>query len=101
MNPLPLTRLLLDSGGALRGELPPETAFTGVERDSRRARPGDLFLAVRGERFDGHFFVEDAAAHGATAALVRASWADTQREPPLPLVVVDEPVLALQRLAAA
>ena len=102
MKPLPLAQVLADAGGELRGELPPQTTFDRIERDSRKARPGDLFIAVIGGRFDGHDFVADAAAHGATAALVRRSWADPlTAAPPLPLLVVDEPVLALQRLAAA
>jgi UDP-N-acetylmuramoyl-tripeptide--D-alanyl-D-alanine ligase len=101
MNPLTLGRLLLDSGGDLRGTLPPERTFARLERDSRKTRPGDLFLAVQGERFDGHAFVGDAAARGATAALVRAAWADAHPDAPLPLIAVDEPVLALQRMAAA
>ena len=41
-----------------------------------QVQPGDLFIAVRGERFDGHDFVADAAAAGASAALVRREWAD-------------------------
>ncbi|HEU5431407.1 MAG TPA: UDP-N-acetylmuramoyl-tripeptide--D-alanyl-D-alanine ligase, partial [Thermomicrobiales bacterium] len=61
--------------------------------------PDDLFIAVRGERFDGHRFVVDAAGRGAVAALVSTTWADAQPNPPLPLIAVDEPVAALQRLA--
>ena len=44
----------------------------GVTSDSRRVAPGSLFIAMRGERFDGHDFVAEAAAAGAAAALVEA-----------------------------
>jgi UDP-N-acetylmuramoyl-tripeptide--D-alanyl-D-alanine ligase len=101
-HPLDLAFVLAGTGGALRGGLPAGFRFDRVERDARAARPGDLFVAIRGERFDGHQFVADAAANGAAAALVRAAWADLHPNPPLPLVVVpDDPIPALQRLAAA
>lgn len=98
---LRLDEVLAGTGGELRGELAAETPFRRIERDSRKAQNGDLFIAIRGERFDGHDFVADAASRGARAALVARDWADAQAEPPLPLIVVDEPVAALQRLAAA
>jgi len=47
-----------------------DVALTGAEVDSRRVRPGDLFVALRGTRSDGHAFVVDALAVAA-AALVR------------------------------
>src|SRR5215218_910952 len=101
MSMVTLETLLADAGGELRGSLPPETEFDRIERDSRRVTASDLFIAVQGERFDGHDFVEAAARNGARAALVRRSWADSRHDAGLPLIVVDEPVLALQQLAAA
>ncbi|MCD6057844.1 MAG: putative udp-n-acetylmuramoylalanyl-d-glutamyl-2,6-diaminopimelate--d-alanyl-d-alanyl ligase protein [Thermomicrobiales bacterium] len=100
MTPLAFESVLSGTGAVLRGEIPPQTVFTRIERNSQQVQPGDLFIAVRGERFDGHDFVGDAAAAGATAALVRREWADEHPDPGLPLLVVDEPVAALQRLAA-
>ena len=100
MTPLALENVLTGTGAVVRGELSPETVFTRIERDARQARPGDLFIAVRGERFDGHDFVGDAAASGATAALVSREWADAQSDAVLPLLVADDPLAALQRLAA-
>ena len=44
--------------------------ITGVSTDSRRIQPGDLYVALRGDRFDGHDFVAAAAAAGAVAAIV-------------------------------
>ncbi|MBX6351553.1 MAG: UDP-N-acetylmuramoyl-tripeptide--D-alanyl-D-alanine ligase [Clostridia bacterium] len=72
--------------------------FTRVTTDSREARPGTLFVALRGERVDGHDFVADAVARGAVAALV-------EREVDLPegrraaLLLVDDAVAALGRFA--
>jgi UDP-N-acetylmuramoyl-tripeptide--D-alanyl-D-alanine ligase len=83
------------------GELPPETIFRWIERNSKAVHPGDLFIAVRGERLDGHQFIEDAAEHGAVAALVRSDRVASLPRAPIPLILVDEPVAALQRLAAA
>ncbi|MBA2278462.1 MAG: UDP-N-acetylmuramoylalanyl-D-glutamate--2,6-diaminopimelate ligase, partial [Chloroflexia bacterium] len=65
MTPLPLPEILTATGGTLWGVLPAETRFPRLERDSRRVKVGDLFLAVRGEQYDGHHFVADAAAKGA------------------------------------
>lgn len=50
-------------------------SVTRVTTDSRDVRPGDLFFAIRGERFDGHLFVGEAFASGATAAIVRHDFA--------------------------
>ena len=41
-----------------------------VSCDSRTCRPGDVFVAIRGEKIDGHDFVADAVARGATAVIV-------------------------------
>lgn len=101
LHPLDLPSLIAGSGATLRGFLPPHTRFRAIERDAREAKPGDLFIAVKGERFDGHAFTADAAANGAVAALVSRTWADANPDAPTPLLVVeDDPVLALQRLAA-
>jgi UDP-N-acetylmuramoyl-tripeptide--D-alanyl-D-alanine ligase len=100
MTPLLLENVLTGTGAVLRGEIPAPTIFARIERNSRQIQPGDLFIAVRGQRFDGHDFVADAAAAGATAALVRRDWADGHIDTALPLLIVDEPVASLQRLAA-
>ena len=75
--------------------------FESVGTDSRAIIPGQLFVALRGERFDGHDFVAAAAGAGAAAAMVDATWADSQADAPLPLLVVDDTRLALGTLAAA
>ena len=63
------------TGGRVAGVLgtaePPETAFTGVSTDTRSVRPGELFVALEGERFDGHRFLDQAVQAGARGAVVR------------------------------
>jgi len=71
--------------------------FAGVATDTRTLAAGDLFVAIKGERFDGHDFVGTAFERGAVAALVGESRADTLSGN---LVVVDDPLLALGQLAA-
>ncbi|UFU04228.1 UDP-N-acetylmuramoyl-tripeptide--D-alanyl-D-alanine ligase [Ruania suaedae] len=63
--------------------------------DSRRAMPGSLFVAVAGERVDGHEFIDAAAAQGAVAALVSRPVPDS----PVPTVLVPDVQLALGALA--
>lgn len=73
---------------------------TGYSIDSRTLQPGDLFFAVRGERFDGHEFVGKALESGACAAVVARASAQ-QLPNHEKLLVVDDPLMALQRLAAS
>jgi len=57
--------------GPLQAQLiGPDREFHGVSTDSRKVRPGELFVALRGENFDGHDFLDQVAAAGAAAALV-------------------------------
>jgi len=71
----------------------------GYSIDSRTLQAGDLFFAVRGERLDGHEFVEAALAKGAVAAVVHKDHA--ARFSGKASLLVDDPLLALQRLGAA
>ncbi len=89
------------NGGLPRG-LPPEAAFTGVSTDSRTVREGDLFVALEGERFDGHDFVSEALRRGAQAAVVDQGWLDAQKRRAVrgrPLIGVPDTLEALQNLA--
>jgi UDP-N-acetylmuramoyl-tripeptide--D-alanyl-D-alanine ligase len=70
----------------------------GVSTDSRTIREGDVFFAIRGERYDGHAFVGPALDRGAAAAVVTAG-APVQA-PPERLLPVADTVTALQDLAA-
>lgn len=74
----------------------------GYSIDSRTVEPGELFFAVRGERFDGHDFVEAALKRGAVAAVVSRAKAGTLTDAVLaaPLLIAEDPLTALQALAA-
>lgn len=74
-------------------------ALSGVAVDSRHVRPGDLFVAIRGARVDGHDFARDAVARGAGALLGERRPADLPAD--FPAVLVPAPVEALGRLGAA
>ncbi len=72
-------------------------AYAGVCTDTRVLRPGDLFVALRGERFDAHALLGEAVGKGAAAAVVERVPEDAP--PSLPLYVVDDSLDALGRLA--
>ena len=82
------------------GDFDPDALATGYSIDSRTLQPGDLFFAVRGERLDGHDYVEAALAKGAVAAVVANGQADRFASRSQ-LLLVDDTLLALQRLGAA
>ena len=84
---------------ACHGTVAPEAetvTVTGVQSDSRRVRPGDLFVAIKGEKADGHDFVAMAASLGAKAALVARPV-----EAPIPTILVADTIRAYGDLAAA
>jgi UDP-N-acetylmuramoyl-tripeptide--D-alanyl-D-alanine ligase len=85
--------------GAVDGD---DVAFLGVSTDSRSVAPGELFVALRGERFDGHDFVAVARERGAAAAVADAAGAAKLRAASLdlPLVVVADTRAALGEFAA-
>ena len=71
----------------------------GINTDSRQLREGEIFLALRGENFDGHRYLAAAAARGACAAVVEAT--AVPEHPPLPLLPVADTHRAYQDLARA
>jgi UDP-N-acetylmuramoyl-tripeptide--D-alanyl-D-alanine ligase len=72
----------------------------GYSIDSRTVRPGELFFAVRGERLDGHDFVEQSLNRGALAAVVEKSQL-ARYSNATPLLAVEDTLVALQTLATA
>jgi UDP-N-acetylmuramoyl-tripeptide--D-alanyl-D-alanine ligase len=72
----------------------------GYSIDSRTVQPGELFFAVKGERLDGHDFVEQALARGAIAAVIEKAHL-ARYSTPVGLLVVDDTLVALQTLATA
>ena len=81
---------------ALGVPAPAEQAFTAISTDTRALRPGALFVALKGERFDAHTLLDAARAAGATAAVVRRG---TPHVDALPFFEVDDTLVALGRLA--
>jgi UDP-N-acetylmuramoyl-tripeptide--D-alanyl-D-alanine ligase len=82
------------------GDFDRDAIASGYSIDSRTLQPGELFFAVRGERLDGHDYVNAALAKGAVAAVVDHSQAERFASKSR-LLVVEDSLLALQRLGAA
>ena len=94
---LPLWRVAEFAGA--RGDFDHNQVATGYSIDSRTLKEGDLFIALRGDRFDGRDFVGVALNKGAVAALLepgKENQADFSR-----LLYVDDGLMALQSLGAA
>jgi UDP-N-acetylmuramoyl-tripeptide--D-alanyl-D-alanine ligase len=94
---LPLWRIAEFAGA--KGEFDQELVAMGYSIDSRTLNPGDLFIAIAGERFDGHDYVATALEKGAVAAVVQSGKkadADPRR-----LLLVEDTLQALQSLGAA
>ena len=88
--------LMSQAATALKGELiGADALFSAVSKDTRELSEGDLYVAIKGERFDGHAFVEQAGNAGAAGALVSEQQASS-----LPQIRVDDTLRALGELAA-
>ena len=83
------TRAQTEPGGA-------ETTISRVVIDSRKALPGSLYVAIKGETHDGHAFCQAAVDTGAVAVMV-----DHTVEAPVPQIVVEDTRIALGKLARA
>lgn len=84
---------------ATGGIVTSDWSVSGVSIDSRQVRSGDLFVAIKGEHFDGHAFVAAAFEAGASAAMVSAIPSDLEGDKRL--VVVSDTERALQQLGIA
>lgn len=71
-----------------------DVEFSGCSTDSRSISPGELFIAIRGERFDGHDFLQDARQRGAVAALI-----ESEAREDLPALTVSDTRRAMGELA--
>ena len=92
-----MSRTLSDFAKSCEGTLKgADRAYTGVSTDTRTLKSGELFVALRGPRFNANDFVMAAAAAGAAGAVV-----DTPVESPLAQIVVADSQVALSRSAAA
>src|ERR1700683_263761 len=82
------------------GEFAPEEVAQAYSIDSRTVGPGQLFFAVKGERLDGHGFVESGLGEGAVGGVVRKD--QLGRYPgETRLLAVEDTLVALQTLATA
>jgi UDP-N-acetylmuramoyl-tripeptide--D-alanyl-D-alanine ligase len=73
-----------------------QRSVAGITTDTRNLSPGDVFVALRGDRFDGHGFVEGAIGQGAIAAIVQLGFKATAD---LPLLQVENTLTAYQAIA--
>ena len=97
MMPMSLAEMAQAVGGALRAPQGADVqapVARDATSDSRQAGAGTVFVAIAGERVDGHDFVADVAARGAVAAIV-----DHEVDAPVAQIVVDDTVVALGALA--
>ncbi len=62
---LPLSRIAELVSGSMTGSMPADSVATGYSIDSRTIKQGELFFAVKGEKMDGHDFVQQAIEKGA------------------------------------
>ena len=90
-----LEKIIAATGGRLVQE--GELAFSGVSTDSRSVGPGELFVPLSGERFDGHDFIAQAAGSGAAGALVEKG--KDVNQPGMTLIEVPDTLRALQDIA--
>ncbi|MEO7917339.1 MAG: UDP-N-acetylmuramoyl-tripeptide--D-alanyl-D-alanine ligase, partial [Dokdonella sp.] len=90
---LRLSDVAQQTGGRLVGV---DVQINAIATDTRTLAPGSLYVALRGERFDGHDFIDAAMTAGAVAALV-----DHAVEGDVPQVIVDDSERALGKIAAA
>lgn len=89
----PLSLIAHWAGGELHGD---DAMIDAVGNDTRTLADGSLYVALRGERFDGHDFAAEAVARGASGVLVERLLPALS----VPQVVVDNTELALARIAA-
>ena len=74
--------------------------LNGLGIDSRTLRPGQVFLAIKGEKFDGHRFIESAFKQGAAVAIIDQPDAAEACKPPSAILMVQDAIAALQSLAS-
>jgi len=102
----PSTFAAITDGRWLVAPEDPESCLQGAGIDTRTLRPGEAFVAIAGERFDGHDFLAAASAAGAAIAIVEREVSPTDAAATdsggrLPILQVASTVGALQRLAGA
>src|SRR5213596_2949439 len=97
MDPLSLRQIAEFAGGSLTGGDPTLKA-SRITTDSRKSQAGDLFVALRGDSFDGHKFVEQARDRGAVGAMVEEEWLG-EVPTSVPLIRVRDTLIGYENLA--
>src|SRR5256714_11251464 len=98
MNSLSISEIVDRAGGKLeQGDK--SVSIERISTDSRTIRKSELFVALRGENFDGHKFVEEVAKSGAAGAIVGFAWKGRLPKD-FAIIRSDDPLLAYQNLAA-
>src|SRR5438128_1636931 len=98
MNPTPLEQIAKFAGAEISSG-DGKVFIDKISTDSRTLKRGELFVALRGENFDGHNFVESAAKSGAAGAVVDSNWKGKVPEN-FALIGVKDTLQAYQKLAA-
>jgi UDP-N-acetylmuramoyl-tripeptide--D-alanyl-D-alanine ligase len=98
MNPLPLSKVAELAGASLSSG-DGTVVIDRISTDSRTIKRGELFVALRGENFDGHNFVEGAAKIGAAGAIIDSNWKGKVPEN-FALIQAQDTLQAYQQLAA-
>src|SRR5579883_1094737 len=98
MDFFPMIQMTLAQAAALLGTPSPtmDKPFRGLSIDTRTIEPGNLFVAIKGERVDSHDLLAEAYQKGAAAALVMRAG-----DSPLPQIQVKDTVIAMAQLASA
>ncbi|SJZ63788.1 UDP-N-acetylmuramoylalanyl-D-glutamyl-2,6-diaminopimelate--D-alanyl-D-alanine ligase [Consotaella salsifontis] len=91
--------LVAATGGRPIGAMP--SVVSGLSIDTRTLQPGDAFFAIKGDRFDGHGFLTAAVAAGASVLVVAEKKLPALGRVQSPMIVVDDVLVALGRLAEA
>lgn len=98
MKPFTLEEIAFACSGRLVGsESDKKLCVTSVERDSREVKEGSLFLAIKGERVDGHDYIEKCYESGAACVLCEKA-PETEGKP---YILVDSTLAAVKKIAAA
>lgn len=95
-----ISEMVAVTGGRICGSC--EGSVSGVSTDSRTVAPGELFVPLRGERFDGHDFIANFAAAGGRVVLAEESWLAENAAPgSICCIAVGDTLRALGDLASA
>ena len=98
MKPFTLEEIAIACGGKYIGdEALKQNTITSVERDSRAIKKGSLFLAIKGERVDGHDFIEKCYDAGAVCAICEKPPKNCSK----PYILVDSTLEAVKKIAKA